>query len=187
MALVEASLTHPSPMAPTTADLERVVAACLELLETRFSAKPDCGALPYSWVMVQLSLVRVPTFTTPARPFVTRRSQVLPRSVSINPSWLRSCRQSDTGVVGPIMATVGTPALRCVDGNSQEVSQNRGWKVSGEGQERDILGRAYVDASFCEREAQRGGGEMAPGALASENPRVVVVEPGWCDLQELAQ
>src|SRR5699024_12243762 len=123
-------LNLPSPRASSAADLDRFVAACLELLETRFSAKPDCGAQPYSWGMVQLSLVRVPTFTTPARPFVTRRSQVLPRSFSINPSWLRSCRQSDTGVVGPIVATVGTPALRCVDGNSQEVSQNRGWKVS---------------------------------------------------------
>lgn len=99
----------------------------------------------------------------------------------------RSCRESDPGVVGPIVAAVGTPVLRCVDGNSQEVGQDRGWKVSGEGQERDILCRAYIDTSFAERQTQRGGGEMATGALALEDPRVVVVKSGWCDLQELAQ
>lgn len=100
---------------------------------------------------------------------------------------IRSCRESDPGVVGPVVAAVGTPALRCIDGNSQEVGQDRGWKVSGEGQERDILCRAYIDASSAERQAQRGGGEMATGALAPENPRVVVVESDGFDVQELAQ
>lgn len=37
-------MKSPSPKAPTTTDLERVVDTCRELLETRFPGKPDCGA-----------------------------------------------------------------------------------------------------------------------------------------------
>src|SRR5699024_12863605 len=99
----------------------------------------------------------------------------------------RSCRKSDRGVVDPIGAAVGTPAFRRVDRNSQAVGQDRGWQISGEGQQCDILCRTYIDASFAERQAQRGGGEMATGALAPENPRVVVVESDGFDVQELAQ
>lgn len=94
----------------------------------------------------------------------------------------RCCRDADSGVVGPVVAAVGTPAFSGIDGDAQEVGQDRGWQISGEGQQRDILCRTYVDASFAERQTQRGGGEMATGALALEDPRVVVVESGWGDV-----
>jgi hypothetical protein len=119
-------------MVPTATALERVVVACRELIELRFHDGPGCGAAAVLLGDGSIITGTSPDFPPiPARPFVTRRNQILLRSVSTNPSWLRFCRQSDTGIVGPIVAALGTPALRCVDGNSQEVSQNRGWKVSG--------------------------------------------------------
>ena len=46
-------LNRHSFMIPTMTNLERVVVACRELIETRFPDKPDSGALLYCWATVQ--------------------------------------------------------------------------------------------------------------------------------------